>query len=92
MKDYELIKNEERGCYEFHIDGDVAEADYREMDGVVVLPHVGVPPHLEGQGVASQLVKKVLEDIKQQGLKVKPVCPFVVAYVKRHPEWQEMVV
>ena len=92
MEDYELIHNKDMGRYEFHIDGMIAEAEYRQIEDVMVITHVSVPHPLEGKGIASQLVRKVLEDIKRQGLKVKPVCPFVVAYIKRHPEWEEIVV
>jgi predicted GNAT family acetyltransferase len=91
MKDYELIHNKEMSRYEFRIDGLIADADYKRVNDVLVITHVGVPYPLEGQGIASQLVKKVLEDIKSQGLKVRPVCPFVVAYIHRHPEWNEIM-
>lgn len=91
MEDYELIHNKEKSRYEFQIEGLIADADYRKIDDVMVITHVGVPYPLEGKGIASQLVEKMLQDIKRQNLKVKPVCPFVVAYIKRHPEWQEIV-
>lgn len=91
MKDYELIHNEEKSRYEFHIDGLMADADYKRINDVLVITHVGVPYPLEGKGIASQLVQKVLEDIKKQGLRVRPVCPFAAAYIHRHPEWKEIV-
>lgn len=91
MEDYELIHNEEMNRYEFRIDGLIADADYKKIGDVMVIMHVGVPYPLEGKGIASQLVKKMLEDIKSRGLKVKPVCPFVAAYIHRHPEWQDIV-
>jgi predicted GNAT family acetyltransferase len=46
---------------------------------------------LEGQGVASALVKDVLEDIERKELTLIPMCPFVASYIKRHPDWKKLV-
>jgi predicted GNAT family acetyltransferase len=46
---------------------------------------------LEGQGVASQLVKAALDDARQEHLAVVPFCPFVAGYIQRHPEYQDLV-
>ncbi|MCY1382812.1 GCN5-related N-acetyl-transferase [compost metagenome] len=51
--------------------------------------HTIVPPELEGKGIASTLAKYVLEYAKDNTLKVKPYCPFINAYIDRHPEYQE---
>jgi predicted GNAT family acetyltransferase len=73
--------------YELVLDGDVVgEIDYRRSHDAVVLVHTEVSPELEGQGFGAQLVAGALDDIRAQGLRVVAVCPFVRAYMRRHPE------
>ena len=54
-------------------------------------PHTEVPYDHAGQGVGSQIAFKALTDIREQGSKVIPQCGFVASYIRRHPEWQELV-
>lgn len=92
MSDYQLINNTEEGQYEFHIEGQIAKAVYKESgENIITITHVSVPSALEGKGIGSQLVKKVLNDIEKQGLKVIPICPFVDIYMQRHPEWNKIL-
>tara|TARA_R110000868_G_scaffold54979_1_gene171235 strand:- start:780 stop:944 length:165 start_codon:yes stop_codon:yes gene_type:complete len=46
---------------------------------------------MEGKGIGSALVLKVLEDIEKKNLALIPLCPFVALYLKRHPEWKKLV-
>ena len=91
-KNYTLIDNKEQNRFEFHIGDQVAVADYRVSGNEILLPHVGVPKALEGQGIASALVLAVLKNIEGRELKLIPLCPFVVTYVQRHPEWKKLLV
>lgn len=65
--------------------------DYRMMDDKIAFLHTEVDPELEGQGVASQLAAAALDYARRENLRVLPYCPFVAAYIKRHPEYQELV-
>lgn len=65
---------------------------YRREPGVVVLIHTDVDPAFEGQGLGSRLVAGALADLRSRGLKLVPLCPFVAAYLRRHPEHQDLVV
>jgi predicted GNAT family acetyltransferase len=56
------------------------------------MTHTEVPPEFEGKGVGSQLVKGALEIVKNDGKRVRPLCTFVAAYIKRHPEYQPLAV
>lgn len=89
--DYELIDNAEAKQYEYHIDGVLAKIEYIKAKDKIYLTHTEVPKELEGKGVASVLVKKVLEDVESKGLTLIPMCPFVAAYIKRHTEWKKLV-
>jgi predicted GNAT family acetyltransferase len=64
---------------------------YRAEPGRITLIHTEVEPELEHRGVASQLVAATLDDIRARGLSVVPICPFVRAFIRRHPEYAELV-
>ncbi|HEY9457111.1 MAG TPA: GNAT family N-acetyltransferase [Gaiella sp.] len=64
---------------------------YRTERGLVVLVHTDVASSAEGGGVGSALVAGALDDIRSRGLRVVPVCPFVAAYIRRHPEYADLV-
>lgn len=85
----EVVRNPPR--YELAVDGETAFAVYREELGVLVITHTETPPHLRGRGIASRLVRGMLEDIARRGLKVVPRCPFVSAFIARSPEFRALV-
>jgi uncharacterized protein len=68
----------------------VGFAEYRRVDGRLILFHTEVDPSVEGRGVGSRLAKGVLEDIRARDLKVTIKCPFIGAYVARHPEYDDL--
>lgn len=57
----------------------------------VVFTHTGVPAPLEGRGLAARLVKAGLQWAREQQLRVIPACSYVAAYIRRHPEWADLV-
>ena len=90
--EYDLIDNEEGKQYEFHIDDLVPRIEYiKAKDDKIYLTHTEVPRQLEGKGVATALVRQVLEDIKQKDVTMVPLCPFVAMYIRRHPVWKSIV-
>jgi len=64
---------------------------YTLDDDVVTMAHTEVDPQFEGEGVGSELVKQALDDVRAQGKRVVPSCPFVAAYIERHPEYEDLV-
>ena len=88
----EVVDNPQRSQYEVLVDGDVVGfAAYNRTPDGVILPHVEVQADLNGQGIGSALAKGTLDDIRRQGLQAVPLCPFIVDYVARHPEYQDLV-
>lgn len=87
-----VTDNADQSRFEMAVDGGTAVLQYMERDGALYLTHTEVPPELEGQGIGSKLVKHVLEQAKSRGQKVAPWCPFVRAYIDRHPEYEPLVV
>ena len=77
--------------YALTIDGQTAVVTYNLVEGGLMVTETIVPIPLEGQGIASRMAKHVLSDIKTRGLVILPVCPFFAGYLKKHPEWADIV-
>ena len=77
--------------FELDVEGDVAFANYRLTPSAVIITHTETPRALRGRGIASELVKGALKLIRADGLKVIGACAFVVDYLRKHPEYGDMV-
>lgn len=86
-----LIKNEEKQRFELVVDGHIAFIEYEESEKIIRLIHTESPEAIAGRGVATALIEKTLNYLKENSYGLVPVCPLVFAYVKRHPEWKELV-
>jgi uncharacterized protein len=60
-------------------------------DGALVIDHTGVPPELEGRGIAAALLNHAIDYVREQGLKIEPRCSYVVTAFRRHPEWGDVL-
>ena len=78
--------------FEVELEGKRGEIVYRKEGSTYIMVHTEVPREFGGQGVAEHLVHGALEQIKAANETVVPVCPFVRAYIRRHPEYQPLVV
>jgi predicted GNAT family acetyltransferase len=65
--------------------------EYLNAKGKIYLTHTEVPVSLKGKGVGSEIVKLALAHIRKEGYLLVPLCPFVAAYLKRHPEEQDLL-
>jgi len=92
MENLEVKNNQSKNQFEADLSGKTALIQYRrEANGTLNLFHTEVPGEFEGKGYGSQLVKGTLEQIKADNLKINPSCPFIAAYLKRHPEYEDLV-
>ena len=87
----EVVNNPAHHRYELVVEGHLAATYYRISDGVITFIHTEVPPELGGKGVGSILVKGALDQVRTEGLKVIPQCPFVKAYIDRHPDYADLL-
>lgn len=87
----EIRDNPAQHRYEARLDGHLAVVTYRREEGRITFIHTVVSPALEGHGVAGKLVRHALDDARGQGLAVIPLCPYVVSFIRRHPEYIELV-
>ena len=64
---------------------------YASQDGAMHLTHTDVQPAQEGKGVGSRLAAFALDQARARGLRVVPSCPFIAAYIERHPQYGDLV-
>jgi uncharacterized protein len=83
--------NKAQNRFELDVDGGVAFANYRKTSSAVIITHTETPRALRGRGIASELVKGALELIRAEGQKVIAGCGFVVDYLEKHPEYEDLV-
>jgi len=63
----------------------------KASDGTITIDHTGVPPEYEGRGIAALLVNKAIADAREQDFRIVPVCSYVAAQFRRHPEWADLL-
>lgn len=90
-KPYVFRHNAEEKRYELEVGGEQAVVEYIRDGEVLFLTHTYVPEDLEGRGIGSELVRSVLEDVRERGLRIVPLCPFVAVWINRHPDWEPLV-
>ena len=83
--------NPDRHRFELEVDGATAFASYRLNGPNIIFDHTIVPDALSGRGVGSRLVRGALDAVRAKGLKVVPICPFVRAYIEKHPGEQDLL-
>ncbi|MBN9513932.1 MAG: N-acetyltransferase [Alphaproteobacteria bacterium] len=84
-----VTHNAVRNRYEMPTEHGLAIAEYRQQGDRLIFTHTEVPPEDEGKGLAAKVVHAALEDTHRRGLKIVPACSYVVAYVRRHPEFDD---
>ena len=87
----EVVNNAAHHRFELEIEGHLAATYYKIADGVITFIHTEVPEELGGKGVGSKLVKGALDQVRSKGLKVIAQCPFVKAYIDKHPEYADLL-
>lgn len=86
-----VVHHPEGSRFEAALPQGIAVCAYRLQAGMMLLTHTEVPPALEGRGIAAQLVRVALDWARAEGLKVRPLCSYVAAYMRRHPETQDLL-
>ncbi|GEM66232.1 hypothetical protein D3C87_1249860 [compost metagenome] len=86
-----LTKNDQVNHFELHIGEYQAFIAFKERPTKIWLIHTESDPQLAGQGVATAIIEKTLQYLKDHHYTLFPLCPLVYAYIKKHPEWKEIV-
>lgn len=69
----------------------IAEITFPDENGVAVIDHTFVDESLRGQGVAGQLVRAAVDQIRQEDRKARPVCSYARVWFDRHPEEADLL-
>ena len=87
-----VVDNQAEHRFELHVDGDVSVLTYRISGDRIRLIHTEVPRALRGRGYADMLARAALERAARDHVRVVPLCPFVRAFLDRHPEFDSLIV
>ena len=77
--------------YEVRVENYLAVMTYQRTPGRITFIHTLVPSALAGHGIADKMAHSVLEEARAAGLAIIPRCPYVAAYIQRHPEYRDLV-
>jgi uncharacterized protein len=90
--DLRVTDKREQNRFEAILDGRVvAISTYRLQDDRIVFRHTETDEAVEGRGIGSRLVRDALDDVRSRNLRVTASCPFVSAWIQRHPDYQDLL-
>ena len=92
MSDFDIVREVQgsKGRYVIRANGEEAELTYSiASPTLVIADHTGVPDSFRGSGAGLALVERLVADARAEGFKIMPLCPFVNAQRKRHPDWAD---
>lgn len=91
LNETEIQNNTQWHRFELPVENEMAVVQYTREGDVFLLMHTEVPEQLEGKGIASTLVQKTMEYLDAHHFKMRPYCPYIHTFLKRHPEWDRLV-
>ena len=87
----DVVDNKARQRFELEVECHLAMSFYKMDGNVITFIHTEVPPELGGRGIGSKLIRGALDQIRADGLKVIPQCPFVKAFIEKNAEYQDLL-
>jgi hypothetical protein len=86
-----VVHNEPYSQFEIALGSDMALLTYRRQPGRIIFNHTEVPPAFRMRGVAAKLTRAALDYARAQDVDVVPSCPYVAAYIRKHPEDRDLL-
>ena len=83
--------NPDESRFELEVEGETSFTVYQKEGNVITFVHTEVPGDERGEGLGNTLIEGALQQVRAEGLKVVPLCPFVDAYIRRHPDEQDLL-
>ncbi len=83
--------NPEKQRFEWTEDDILSVLEYELQNGVMAIMHTGVPEAVGGRGIAGDITKFALDTAREQGWAVRPICSYAAAYMRRHPEYADLL-
>lgn len=88
-----VVRNDEKNRYEVFYGGALAGfSEYEERDDETVFIHTEIDGAFAGKGLGGILAKQAVEDVIARGRVIRPLCPFILAYLDKHPQYDEHVI
>jgi predicted GNAT family acetyltransferase len=88
----DVVHNPALSRYEVHVDGEVVGfTQYRETPEAVDFVHTEIDDAYEGHGLAGELARAALDDVRSQGRKVIATCPFIDGWIAEHEDYQDLL-
>ncbi|MEL6914145.1 MAG: GNAT family N-acetyltransferase [Pseudomonadota bacterium] len=80
-----------KGRYVLRTEAGEAEMTFSiASDALRIVDHTGVPEAMRGTGAGRALVEHLVADARAKGFRVVPLCPFVNALRRKHPDWADV--
>lgn len=87
-----FVDNTERHRFELHVgDALAAFSEYNLLKTGVLFTHTEVLPAFEGRGIGSAIARHALDEVRRRAQLAIPVCPFIAAFLRKHPDYQDLV-
>jgi uncharacterized protein len=87
-----VVDNAAGARYEIYLGDTLAGfSTYRDKPGKRIVLHTEISPEFEHHGLAGELARALLDDIRRRGLKVVPRCPYVARFISTHPDFADLV-
>lgn len=87
---YDIRHNPSANRFETTVENSLSVIDYSLHGNELALTHVGVPRAVEGRGIAGELTQAALDWARAQKYRVIPICPYVAAWLRRHPDYADL--
>ncbi len=92
MMDYIVVHDDVVSRFEVVELEDIAYLEYEEIDGIMDITHIFLPPSMRGKGIAILLVKEAIQYAVEMHLLIKPTCPFAKAFFEKNIEYVNLIV
>ena len=92
MEPLTILDNQQNQQFQIFLEDEMAYLEYRIKEGDLYLMHTEVPDKLGGKGIASALAAHAFNYARAHHMKVKAYCPFVITWLKKHPEQMDILI
>lgn len=87
----DILHDENRGQFHCTVEGYPCGLDYQVDGGMMTILHTGVPDPVGGRGIAAELTRVALDTARARGWRVRPLCSYAAVYIRRHPEYADLL-
>ncbi len=87
----EIVHDAGAQQFRVEVEGHRGVLDYTLNERVMTITHTGVPPPIGNRGVAAELTRVALDTARREGWKVIPACSYAAAFIRRHPEFADLL-